>query len=343
MTTPWIKDDQVTFVWNTTEKTEKPPFLIGDFNDWGARGTGDPITLTQSAPKQWTYTRQFPLDAYIEYKFTHDPQDPKAGALDPQNPRKVSNGMGKFNNYLRMPHSRATLLQRGVKRGQVTQHTIRSFFLPDRERTVWLYQPPVDTPAPLMVVYDGRDYLRRGKLPEVIDQLIAQGAIPPIALAMIDHGKKSRYFEYNNSEMTLGILLEGVFPLAQRELRLTEPGAYGVIGASMGGLMALYTGLRFPQIFSRVISQSGAFLMKPRGPMVEGLIDYLLRSQPTLPLKIWQDVGTYEWLLESNRALHTTLQTRGYDVTYREFNAGHNYTAWRDQLPEALQTTFGGG
>ncbi|MCU0498068.1 MAG: alpha/beta hydrolase-fold protein [Anaerolineae bacterium] len=337
MNTPHIEGHQVTFRWQTTQADETPPLLIGDFNDWGARGTGDAIALTQTAPNEWTHTRSFPSDAYIEYKFTHDPTDPKAAVLDPNNPRKVSNGMGKQNNYLRMPDSRPIVIPRGIKHGKITEHTIRSFALPDAERHVWLYQPPVETPAPLMIVYDGRDYLRRAKLPEVIDHLIAQHQIPPVALAMIDNGKKSRYFEYNNSEMTLSILLEAVLPLAQRNLQLTSPGAYGVIGASMGGLMALYTALRLPGIFTRVISQSGAFLLKPRG---EGLIDYLLKTQPTLPLKIWQDVGVYEWLLASNRELHTTLQARGYEVTYREFNAGHNYTAWRDQLPEALRTTF---
>ena len=44
------------------------------------------------------------------------------------------------------------------------------------------------------------------------------------------------------------------------------------------------------------------------------------------------DVGRYEWLLEPNRRLHELLGERGYDVTYHEYNAGHNYPAWRDDL-----------
>ena len=44
------------------------------------------------------------------------------------------------------------------------------------------------------------------------------------------------------------------------------------------------------------------------------------------------DVGRYEWLLESNRRLHALLVERGYDVTYREYNGGHNYPAWRDDV-----------
>jgi enterochelin esterase-like enzyme len=35
------------------------------------------------------------------------------------------------------------------------------------------------------------------------------------------------------------------------------------------------------------------------------------------------------------------LLGRGYDVTYREFNAGHNYPAWRDDVWRGLEALFG--
>ncbi len=62
---------------------------------------------------------------------------------------------------------------------------------------------------------------------------------------------------------------------------------------------------------------------------------------PRRPLKIWMDVGRYEWLLAANRRLHELLQEREYDVTYREYNAGHNYPAWRDDLAHGLEVAFG--
>jgi enterochelin esterase-like enzyme len=31
------------------------------------------------------------------------------------------------------------------------------------------------------------------------------------------------------------------------------------------------------------------------------------------------------------------LKARGYEVAYREFNAGHNYPAWREDLIAGLQ------
>jgi enterochelin esterase family protein len=138
-------------------------------------------------------------------------------------------------------------------------------------------------------------------------------------------------------------------PLAQGHLRLIDieqqPGAYGVLGASMGGLMALHTGLRLPSIFGHVISQSGAFQFMPLDT-VEPLPHTLIKAlapQISDRLRIWQDVGTMEWLLDSNRATHTLLKDQGYDVIYREFHTGHNYPAWRNILPEALTALYGVG
>jgi enterochelin esterase family protein len=34
------------------------------------------------------------------------------------------------------------------------------------------------------------------------------------------------------------------------------------------------------------------------------------------------------------------LRENGYDVTYREFVGGHNYTCWRDDAWRALENLF---
>ena len=66
----------------------------------------------------------------------------------------------------------------------------------------------------------------------------------------------------------------------------------------------------------------------------------MVQHLPVPPLRIWMDVGRYEWLLQSNREMHALLRSRGYDVTYNEYNAGHAYVAWRDDLVQGLQALF---
>jgi enterochelin esterase family protein len=159
-------------------------------------------------------------------------------------------------------------------------------------------------------------------------------------MALPYHGGPARGIEYSCSETTLGFLHLHVLPLARKELDLVsvqaQPGAFGILGASMGGLMALYAGLRAPEVFGRVLSQSGAFAADEHEYVVWDLIRY----GPVRPLRIWMDAGRFEWLLPPNRGMHDLLVEHGYDVTYREYNGGHNYPSWRDEVWRGLEHLF---
>ena len=99
----------------------------------------------------------------------------------------------------------------------------------------------------------------------------------------------------------------------------------------------MYLGMRAPHIFGHVLSQSGSF--NPGG--FDTVLTDLVKYQPRKSIKLWMDVGRYEWLLESNRAFHKLLRAKGYAVTYREYNAGHNYPAWRNDVAHGLEEMFG--
>ena len=105
----------------------------------------------------------------------------------------------------------------------------------------------------------------------------------------------------------------------------------------MGGLTALYAGLRAPAVFGRVLSQSGAFALGQHDTVVFDLV----RHSPVPPLRVWMSAGRYEWLLDCNRRMHRLLEKKGYDVAYHEHNGGHNYPAWRDHLAQGLEALFG--
>lgn len=332
---PLVNEDNAMFVW----LGEQPVVLIADFTDWEARSQ----QLEQQAPGVWTFTQPLPRDAYIEYAF----MDAESGERlpDPLNPLTIDNGMGKLNHFFYMPAGGSSpLIQRGpgVPAGSLSQHHIKNeFLLAGGKRRLDLYRPPVAGPVPLLVVFDGQDYRARARLPQIVDNLIAQHRIQPLALALVSNGGQARGVEYTCSEATLGMLLTSVLPLARQELDLLDPaefpGAFGILGASLGGLMALYTGLRLSHIFGRVLSQSGAFELDEY-EMVTGT---LVRHAPRPQLKIWIDVGQFEWLLEPNRRMHQLLQERAYQVAYHEYSGGHNYTSWSNDLAPGLEFLFG--
>lgn len=331
--TPLIDGTRATFVW----QGDTAPELIGDFNNFGWRKP--PHLLEAAGPDLWTATMEFAEDAYLEYLFRFGEER----ILDPLNPRTVGHGVASTNNFFNMPGWRATILDRvarGVPRGQVTRHVISNgYLIIGGRRTVYLYRPPVEEPVPLLVVFDGQDYRRLGRLIPIVDNLIAQRRIRPIAMALVHHGGESRFLEYDASEATLQFVLTDVFALAREHLRLLDGDSlHGILGASMGGLMALYAGLRVPNIFGHVLSQSGAFGFDLAGnpPSIRELVRY----GPTRSLRIWMDVGRYEWLLDTNREMHALLQERQYDVIYQEYPAAHNYTSWKNDVWRGLEAQF---
>jgi len=335
--TPLIDGNIAKFVW----QGEHAPKLVGDFTGWDA---GDPVLMVKTEPGVWTHQLSLPSDAYIEYGFYLGEEN----LTDPNNSRRTPNGIGATNNYFYMPAYKPTSLikkNKNIPHGVVTSYPVSTdYLIAGKQRIIHLYQPPVTEPVPLMVVWDGQDYLRRAHLNDIVDNLIAQGRIRPLALAMVNNGgQRSRHVEYSCNDASLGFLMTDVLPLATKQLNLidikTNPGAFGVVGASMGGLMALYTGTRIPNVFGNVLSQSGAFSWAGFDMVVLDLLEH----GEMRPLKIWMDVGIYDipGLLESNRRMLNILNQRGYQATYREYNAGHNYPAWRDDIWRGLETLFG--
>lgn len=328
--TPLIENEQVTFLWFG----ETAPQLVGDFNHWNEE---DPIELELQKPGVWAYKTEFPADAYIEYAFIRG----KTREYDPFNPHTVYNGVSGENHYFYMPKGGPTPLagfKPGTARGKITHVDLQnSFFLAGVERALDLYCPPVEGSVPLVLVFDGQDYWLRGSLPLIVDNLIAAGRIRPVALAMLHSGGQARGVEYACNDAKVGLVVNEVLPATFQHLDLVdineEPGAFAVMGASMGGLISLYTALRLPHLFGKVLSQSGAFFP-------EAVVYDLLKLIDPRALKIWMDVGMYEFLLPENRRMAELMRNRGFNLTYREYPGGHNYSSWRDEVWRGLESLF---
>lgn len=335
--TPLVDGDTATFVWTGDEA----PQLLGDFGPglWSECA----LPLTRVGEGIWTASLRLPADAYVEYVYL------RGGwrVPDPFNRREVSNGLGGANNFFYMPEGQQTPLAErrpGVPSGTLKRHALRGgHFIVGEERAVYLYQPPVKEPVPLVVVFDGDEYRRRARLHVIVENLIAERRIRPVALAMVAHGGSSRLLEYACNDGTVAFVTEKVLPLAREQMNLLDPseqpGAFGVAGASMGGLMALYTALRAPEVFGSVICQSGTFLASVFGR--DPVVFELARQRATHPSRVWMDAGNFETLIAANRRMCDTLLAGGHDATCRAYNGGHNYSAWRDDVWRGLEALYG--
>jgi enterochelin esterase family protein len=339
---PIIDGNEVTFFC----EGRSAPTLISDANNWDEKANPfkrvSPKLRPATAKSIWYCTLILPRDAYMEYAFYDRVTQEKF--LDPLNRRTVSNGLSSRNNFFYMPQtmpSPFSVRRADIPVGALTSQRVETRWLrDDHEREIYLYRPPVKEPVPLLVVYDGQDYLQRGKLTTMVENLMADGRIQPVAMAFLPNGGRWRNVEYACSDATLLWLDQIILPLSNEKLNLididTQPGAFGVLGASLGGTMSLYTGLRMPDVFGKVITQSGAFMIESRDFAVVDLIRHRLAHD----INIWMDIGKLDVLLKDNQNMHRLLQEKEYAVSYREFSGGHNYTAWRDDLWHGLEALF---
>jgi len=228
-----------------------------------------------------------------------------------------------------------------VTPGTLTKHSVETRWLrDDYERNIHLYRPAVKEPVPLLIVFDGQDYLHRGKLAVIVDNLIADKRIQPIAMAFLPSAGRWRDLEYACSDGTILWIEEIILPLAKEKLNLLgineHSGSYGVLGSSLGGTMSLYTGLRMSDVFGKVMLQSGAFTYPSR----EFSVVDLVRNRQANNVRIWMDVGKLDFLLEDNRQMSSLLKDNGYNVTYREYTGAHNFIVWRNDIWRGLEVLF---
>jgi len=328
---PIIEGRKVQYFW----EGKQPPILAGDFNCWDAASG---LTFTQVKAGLWHAKHDLPLNAYMEYTFLEGEKN----LLDPLNPNKTNSGVGHWNNYFYMPQASPSVYAKNHHRtGKLSRATIvDEHGLIGGKRIVYFYRPPVEGPLPLLIVLDGVDYLRRGRIPQIVDSLVAAGKMQPVVLAMIQNAGTARFVEYACNDSFLFSMMANLIPYACEHFQAIDPrhspGSCGILGASMGGTASVFAGLRAPQVFGRVLAQSGAFSME--------LGDFsafpLIESSKQSPVKFWMDVGEFDFLLEDNRRMQQALRQAGHTVHYTEGSGGHNYTYWRNALPDGLQKLF---
>lgn len=219
------------------------------------------------------------------------------------------------------------------------------------ERVFWLYRSPegisAEDPA-LLVLCDGAGHLELG-VTDVLDTLVAERRIPPLVCLLLHHADRNA--ELPCCDAFVEELVHGLLPDVRRELRLPSTPSRTVMGGwSYGGLAAAFAGLRHPEVFGNVLSQSGSFWWAPNGAQEHEWLASEFARAPRGDVRFYLNVGLLESgpspdnspsQLVANRHLRDVLRARGYDVTYRELNGGHDYIGWRAGLADGLMALLG--
>jgi predicted alpha/beta superfamily hydrolase len=205
-------------------------------------------------------------------------------------------------------------------------------------------------------LFDGRtSYVvnRTWRAHATADWLTSIGVVEPVILVGINNAGTRRLAEYTPTrDQRLGggegaryghLLTRELKPQIDDLFRtLPDPANTGLGGSSLGGLISMALGLRYPEVFGKLAVLSPSVWWDHRS-----ILSLVSGARPKPDLKIWLDMGTSEGLrhLRDCDLLHHRLRQRGWrdgkDLRYLRVPGGlHNEEAWASRFGKVLEFLF---
>ncbi|ROL78574.1 esterase [Pseudomonas vranovensis] len=307
----------------------------------------------------WFRSYLLPASARLSYQMAPDvpASDDRRMILastrrDPLNPNGFADGSGDpFLSRSRLelpaaPEQPWVAERPGIARGSLAREVLSSKLL-GNERDVYLYRPAQWQPGAkgqgLLVLFDAHAYTRQVPTPTILDNLIADGLIPPTAALIIANPSDlSRQQELPPNPQFARFMAEELMPWARRQGLAAASERTVVAGSSYGGLASAYLGLKHPQLFGNVLSMSGSYWWGREGEEPGWLTREYVKA-PKQALRFYLQSGLFEGpkILDTNRHLRDVLLAKGYAVEQVEYPAGHDYLQWRGSLPCGLISLIG--
>ena len=296
----------------------------------------------------WARSYRMPAEARFPYCFAPDfpdelPPLEEMGPLertmraDPCNRRRVGAQQSLCELPL-APTSPLTLARRDLPAGDVHTHKITSTRLGDT-RNVHVYTPPgfdaTRGPYPLVVLFDGIDYLAAIPAPIILDNLIAQELLPPTIAIFIDPVDRMRELVLEHT--FVDVVVPEIVAFVQQRYRATADSRAVVVGGfSGGGLAAVWSAHRHPDLFGNVLAQSDARFPLPTGLDVYEEVAREIAHAPPRETRFHLEDGHVLPLTTAFRFLLPVLVAKGNRVTVQTFIGGHHTSSWRVRLGDAL-------
>lgn len=256
-----------------------------------------------------------------------------------------------------------------INKGKVINYAIylpESYYISDRNYPI-LY---------LLHGFTGNhcDWVEKGQVKFIADDLIAQGKADEMIIVMPDAGNSwyINYFDGSNNYETM--FFEELIPYMESTYRISKGREQRAIaGLSMGGFGTLIYALRHPDIFVLAFAMSPAVWSSEEidqmpsqdykryfGTMFGPMKDSLRQSTAALwekydilnlvnhfpekeknKLNLYVTCGDDDFLYEGNANLWMALRKNKIKMEFRVLNGSHSWGYWRDALREALPVVSG--
>jgi predicted alpha/beta superfamily hydrolase len=241
-----------------------------------------------------------------------------------------------------------------------------SRFLPD-DRDITVYVPPQyeqqpDRQFPVLYLHDGQNLFdpstsfvpgRTWRVAETADETIEAGEAQPLIIVGIANTGDHRLAEYTHvPDWKMGggeadkygrLITEELMPFINANYRTLHSRDHtGMGGSSLGGLVTLYLGLRYQDLFGRMAVLSPSVWWNHKS-----IVGYVNETRLDHRPRIWLDVGKSEGrrTLTDADLLERRLKANGWretiDLHYERIPGGtHDEASWAQRVGPMLRFLF---
>ncbi len=305
----------------------------GDATGW------DPSVYTMSKIEEtdlWYFSKIFAPDTRLDYKFVLNGSN---WILDPKNPLTVMGGYGP-NSEMAMPlYVQPPEIQyySNIPHGTLFDTTFYSTQL-GNSRQIKVYLPPYYETSidhyPVVLFHDGLDYLDLANTKNVLDYFKSSDCSRPVIAVFVPPVNRKPEYAGDQIDEFAAFIVDDVIPWVDSRFRAkTEPENRLVLGASNGGNISLWIGMKHPEVFGNVAAYSSNIIDEIFTTFADG---------PYLDLNLYIDIGTYDIdvLIPMVHNFRDILEERDYLYVFEEWNDGHSWGNWRAHIDNSLNYFF---
>jgi predicted alpha/beta superfamily hydrolase len=345
----------------TDEDDSRPVYLSGNFNNWLTQDKDFVMEKVGAGLYHYKFTHDFNYPETLLYKFTKG--DWSAVEIDANEERTENRSTTKHTGIQKEHVFRWRRNWLPFKPNFLPQIQLISdeFEIPqlNTTRKVWALLPHdydySNESYPVMYLQDAQNLFNEnsGYGNWQIDKKLAvmsEYKVGKIIVIAVEHAEEDRLKEYNVGKTILGkgqgkkyikFLVETLKPYVDSNFRTKKEREFtGIGGSSMGGLISIFSGLRHPDIFGKLMIFSPSLWVVPqikiKNDADSGNTKIYLYAGGDESETMIEHVETFK-----NRMLESEFVDDKMKINLSINKLGkHNETYWSDEFPKAIEWLF---
>lgn len=358
-----LKEPQLNILLTTDEDDSRPVYISGNFNNWHTQDKNFEMEKIGNGLYHYKFAPDFVYPDELLYKFTKG--DWSEVEIDKYGNR-TENRVCKEHKGVRKEH---------VDKWRKNWLPFKPNFLPkvhliseefeipqlNKTRRVWAllphdYEESTET-YPVLYLQDAQNLFNEkaqyGNWE--IDKKLAvmsEYKIGKIIIIAVEHAEHDRIKEYNVGKTVLGVgqgkkyirfITDTLKPFVDKTFRTKSEREYtGIGGSSMGGLVSVFSGLMYPEVYGKLMIFSPSLWVVPKMDFTN--IDF---SEPS-DTKIYLYAGGDESAtmidhvkkFKKNMIENEFVSSKMKIKLSINMQGKHNEIYWSDEFPKAIEWLF---